>query len=57
MSRVPNHPPKFEAMLEKLVGPALIVPGENMTGAAREVLDELELKIAKLNASNKSTSA
>ena len=44
-------------MLEKLVGPALIVPGENMTGAAREVLDELELKIAKLNASNKSTSA
>ena len=48
MSRVPNHPPKFEAMLEKLVGPALIVPGENMSGAAREVRDELDRKIAKL---------
>ena len=49
--------PEFEAMLEKLVGPALFVPGENMTGAAREVRDELDRKIAKLDASSKSPSA
>lgn len=55
MSRVPDHPPKFEAMLEKLVGPALIVPGENMTGAAREARDELDRRIARLAGRDKTS--